>query len=525
MVHTKPTLPAGHGEVLTRPAFSQWQALARANHDAAATWEFTVAGVPATELRARARREALDAASGFSEKLGVALTERRDPTGLVVATGHQPEFYHPGVWIKDFLLQRLSEEAQAAAFDVVVDTDGFDSLAVSSPCLSPGVSRCQQYLAVGGSQATYGGSAVPTERDLEAFCSAAGSMLETLPAPAIARHFSAFCDDLRSARETADNLAELVTIARRRYEASADTDYLELPLTWLVRSSAFGAFVLDIACNAERFRRAYNGELGEYRTVNKTRNAAQPFPDLGEEGGRIELPLWSIADSARSAVWVEPGSDGVVRFFSAGGELLVECARDADLAEALSAAGVVFAPKALLLTLFVRLFCCDLFIHGVGGGRYDSVTDGVCRRYFGIEPPAFAVASITMYLPIGAHTITDEELAAAKDRLNRLEHNPDALLAEVEFDSAEEREAALALATEKAELVAAIARPDADRKTIGLRIKAANAELAALLAPLRQGMEDELATLESQRAAAEILTDRTYPFCLWSPQEVADKAR
>jgi hypothetical protein len=224
-------------------------------------------------------------------------------------------------------------------------------------------------------------------------------------------------------------------------------------------------------------------------------------------------------------VWVESDTEGRLRFFSASGRMLAELGADEDPTRAFAAAEVALAPKALLLTMFVRLFCCDLFIHGVGGGRYDSVTDGVCRRYFGIEPPAFVVASITMYLPIGAHAVTDEEIAASKDRLNRLDHNPDTLLGEVEFDSAEERATAIGLAQEKTRLVAAIARPEADRKAIGIAIKEANAALALLLEPLRQVMSDELAVLESQRAAAEILTDRTYPFCLWSPQEVADKAR
>ena len=51
-----------------------------------------------------------------------------------MATGHQPELYHPGVWIKDFLLQRLAEETGATALDVVVDSDGFETVAVTSPC-------------------------------------------------------------------------------------------------------------------------------------------------------------------------------------------------------------------------------------------------------------------------------------------------------------------------------------------------------------------------------------------------------
>jgi len=525
MVHSKPTLPAGHGEVLTRPAFSAWEGLARANHETAAEWTFEVNGKPATRIRSLARREALDAAGSFSEVLGIALTESRDPDGLVVATGHQPELYHPGVWIKDFLLQRLGEESVAAAFDVVVDTDGFETLSVSSPCMSPGVARCQQYLAVGGQGATYAGASVPSQRDLDDFCEATASMLASLPAPAVTRHFASFCEDLRSARGDAGNLAELVTIARRRYEASAGTDYLELPLTRLIGSESFAEFVCDIARNASAFSDAYNGELDDYRTANKTRNSAQPFPNLGRDGGRVELPLWSVSAGVRESVWVESDRDGNLTFSSATGRMLARIDRDDEPVVALAASGVAFAPKALLLTLFVRLFCCDLFIHGVGGGRYDSVTDGVCRRYFGVEPPAFVVASITMYLPLGAHAVTDEEIATAKDRINRLEHNPDALLGEVEFDSADERAAAIGLAQEKSRLVAAIAEPDADRKTIGIAIKAANAELSLLLEPLRQGMRDELATLESQRAAAEILTDRTYPFCLWSPEEVADKAR
>ncbi len=81
MVHAKPALPAGHGEVLARPAFDDWPALARANHDAAQEWSFEVAGVPAADLRARTRREALDTAEEFSAKLGVGVAAAGSPDG------------------------------------------------------------------------------------------------------------------------------------------------------------------------------------------------------------------------------------------------------------------------------------------------------------------------------------------------------------------------------------------------------------------------------------------------------------
>ena len=526
MVHAKPALPAGHGEVLTRPPFEEWAALARANHAAAQAWSFSVAGVPASELRALARRESLAAAADFSAKLGVGVAEPGPPDGLIVATGHQPELYHPGVWIKDFLLQRLADESSATAVDFVVDTDGFQVLEVSSPCMTPGVQRCQQYLAIGSPDAWYASTPVPSERDVRDFCAAVDSMLSSLPAPAVRHHFAAFCGQLQAALPRAANLAELVTMARRRYEEPAGSDYLELPMTRVALTRAFRTFVVDLALNAARFAEAYNAELDEYRLVNRTRSVAQPFPDLAVADGAVELPLWLLGQGGRTSVVAERAADGGTRLVRADGTAIADLPSDPAAAiEALAASGALVAPKALALTTFVRLFACDLFIHGVGGGRYDRVADGVCRRYYGVEPPGFVVASITMYLPLGAHVVTDDEVAAARTRLNRLEHNPDALLGEAEFDSADERSRAAALAAEKTALVSAIAEPDADKKVLGVRIRDVNAALAALLAPLRAGLEAEVAALEAQRAASEILTDRTYPFCFWSPLEVADKVR
>ncbi len=145
------------------------------------------------------------------------------------------------------------------------------------------------------------------------------------------------------------------------------------------------------------------------------------------------------------------------------------------------------------------------------------------RRYYGVEPPAFVVASMTMYLPLGAHVVTTEEVAAARERLNRIEHNPDALMGDVDFDDPAERDLAASLAAEKIRLVAAISSPDADKKAIGMRIREVNGALADIMAPVRDAFQAELDGLETQLAASEILTDRTYPFCFWDPAEIADK--
>ncbi|MDZ4170338.1 MAG: hypothetical protein U1E26_11900 [Coriobacteriia bacterium] len=527
MIRQRPTLPAGHGELLTTPVYDEWAALVAANRSAAESWDFEIGGVDARELRAAARCDMLSSAAQFSARLGVPVR----PAGLsdapIIATGHQPELYHPGVWAKDFLVQRFADETGATAVDVVVDTDGFDAIRVTSPCMDPGLARCRQYLALATPGACYASTPVPCASALADFRRATSSALESLPAPSVPRHFERFADCIESAAHDAENLAELVTFARRRYEAAAQTDYLEVPVTQLAAGEAYARFVVHLLHDSRRFAGDHNAELAAYRAATQTRSAAQPFPDLEIGKERVEVPFWWLAGGTRKRLYVREVPGGVALVTDDGPVL--ELPADVHVATAVLSeagrAGMLVAPKALTLTAFVRMLCCDLFVHGVGGGRYDRVTDSVIRRYFGVEPPAYAVASITLYLPLGAHLVSDAEIAQATERVNRFEHNPDALLASVDFDDPDEQAQAAALVKEKARLVADIAAPDADKKRLGMRIREVNAELAGVLAPLKAELLDDLERLKAQRAAADILTDRTYPFCFWDPEEVADKVR
>ena len=97
MPRARATTPEGHGELLLQPPFEQWASMARAGAAAASTWDFQVAGMPAVELRALARAEAVERAREFSKRLGVRVANVPDAPELLVATGHQPELYHPGV--------------------------------------------------------------------------------------------------------------------------------------------------------------------------------------------------------------------------------------------------------------------------------------------------------------------------------------------------------------------------------------------------------------------------------------------
>lgn len=514
-VHGRQRLPEGHGEVLCSPPFEQWEQIAEANALLLCALPDDLRG-----LRRVARSEAVEAARRYSQAIDVERSA--GPTSdLIVMTGHQPDFYHPGIWVKDFLLQRFTDDVGALGIDLVVDTDAAGRLELRTPCLAPEMHVCGIPLVDAQPGRAYVQVSVPNERDRSAFREAGLSALRTLAAPALARHFGAFCEGLDAAADRATDVGALMTAARRAYERSASTDYLELPVSVQAQASAFRRFVASLLLDAVHFRDVYNAELRSYRARTGTRSLAQPVPDLDRSGDRVECAFWLLDEAGRASMSVD-----------AHGHLYARDRLVADLGgtpdktvEALEREGLLLAPKALALTLFQRLFVADLFIHGAGGARYDRVTDAIVGSYYGLDVPAYVVASMTLYLPLGARVTTDAEVVAVEQRLSRLEHNPDQLLGDVEFDTSDEREEAERLVQEKASLVAAIEVPGADRKALGGRIRAVNASLAALLAPVVAETRAELQQVRAARNSTGVLQDRTYPFCLWDPREVMDKVR
>ena len=62
--------------------------------------------------------------------------------------------------------------------------------------------------------------------------------------------------------------------------------------------------------------------------------------------------------------------------------------------------------RALTTTLFSRFLLGDLFIHGIGGAKYDELGDEIARRFFGIEPPGFLTVSMTLWLGLPSDAAT-----------------------------------------------------------------------------------------------------------------------
>src|SRR5439155_16156781 len=85
-------------------------------------------------------------------------------------------------------------------------------------------------------------------------------------------------------------------------------------------------------------------------------------------------------------------------------------------------------PRALITTMYARLVLSDLFIHGIGGAKYDELTDLIIRRFFGIEPPAYITATATFRLPIDRPNVSLDDVRSSAQRIRELRYRPESFL-------------------------------------------------------------------------------------------------
>jgi hypothetical protein len=111
--------PVEDGQFLIWPQPVDLLTQTRDNHQSLATSTARISNIPLAELRRRQR-----------EFLG----HRNDQQPLI-ASGHQTELYHAGVWVKDVLLDAMAGPLQAATYHFAVDTDQPKHLQLRWPTL------------------------------------------------------------------------------------------------------------------------------------------------------------------------------------------------------------------------------------------------------------------------------------------------------------------------------------------------------------------------------------------------------
>jgi hypothetical protein len=307
------------------------------------------------------------------------------------------------------------------------------------------------------------------------------------------------------------NLGEILAAARHQLEAQLGLQTLEVPLSTIVVQNPFRQFVLHLFEDLPRLWTAYNAALSEYRRVNRVRSAAHPVPALSAEEGWYEAPLWiwTVSHPRRQRLFVRGASEGwELTDRAAIHETLPRAEAGAlEAWESLERRGIKIRPRALLTTMYARLVLSDLFLHGIGGAKYDELTDAITRRLFGIEPPSYMTVTATIQLPLEAPRVALAEVRAAQQQLRDLRYHGERFV----------EDPGSGLVAQKQQLLADIP-PRGAKRAWHRAMSEVNEALRRLASPQQASMEDRIAELLQEHRISRLLGSREFSFVLF-PRE------
>lgn len=465
-------------------------------------------GTSLTELRQQARRDLLAAAVEYTSAYRhVPQLASSEPPLLL--TGHQAELFHPGVWFKNFMLDRLAAARQGVGIHLVIDTDGTPAPSIRVPTGSTSTPRVENiaYDKPGPR------SAVELRRVLDeaVFRSfgerAAGAIAPLVDEPIVRRWWPTV---VKAAARTSGNLGLAIAQARHTLEAAWGLETLELPMSRCCGLPAFYQFAAWMLLHAAAVRDAYNAALAAYRQAHGLRNAAQPMPDLTADDDWLETPFWIYREDApaRRAVFARRVGDELQLTNRGDWEVALSINDMPAGLEQLAQRGLKLRTRALSTTLLARLLLGDLFLHGIGGAKYDEVTDDLARRLWGCPPPPYLTLSATLKLPIEHPEVTEADLATLQSSLRDIHWHPETWLPN------DPSPAALAAAKQKARWVATSKTPD-NASERHQQIAASNATLREEVACVAEQLADQQARATQQHRAGLLLDSREYAFCLF----------
>lgn len=508
--------PRRHGQILVDPAWDAVDALLADNRAQAECAAYDVQGLSLRQLRAEARGHLLQEARRYTRAYRDVALPAGDGGPLLLA-GHQPQLFHPGVWFKNFALSGLARRLGGQAVNLLIDNDILRQPAIRVPTR---VGDETQVISLPLDRVV---ETIPFEQrdvvDAELFGSFADRVLDAsrdvLAAPLVQDYWQR----VLAARQRSANLGRCLAEARHRLEGDWGQHTWEVPLSAVCQSAAFARFACHLLAELPRFQQVHNTALHEYRRVNRVRSRAHPVPDLEQDGVWHEAPFWLWSDAApsRKRAFVRRAGQGLELTDRAGLSVSLPLAADGDargavdVLVALGQRGVKLRPRALVTTMYARLVLSDLFLHGIGGAKYDQLTDLLVRRFCGWRPPGFLTLSATVLLFEDRTVDLAARIRAAKQQLREFRFQPERHLTADRggHDWIAEKRAWLGCAA-----------PRGQRRERHEQIARLNARLSELLQGERRQTADDLAQWTAELRRQTSLASREFAFCLFSEKNL-----
>ena len=525
------TIPKQNKEIFIKPAYEDIPGLISLNKERFKSYDFDINSIPFSGFREQVRSETLKKAGEYTEKiwslcsnLNISSTEKLScindsyaPDKDITETGHSPILAHPGVLIKHGLINSIAKKVNGIGVNMVVDNDACHDNYLSIPDIN-GMDSSVERIEFLSSLYNLAFEEI-MYTDSTQLMSFKESVLKALHNPDMKRTFEDFINIVINLSGQTQQFSDLFTYARHAFLLRFGICNLEVPVSLISETEPFLNFFLHITANARSFVDIYNAKLREYRRLKKISSKANPLPDLMEKGYVVELPFWiwregksrknlfaSVANNRHISIICE---NKIVTHFDFG----ENCNSSGNLERLkdLINTGIKFRPKAIVNTMYSRMFFSDLFIHGIGGAKYDLVTDEIIREFFGVEPPAYATVSATLHLPYKPFNASNDDVIALKHVIKDMDYNPDRYASgEIMEDAGME-----SMVSEKKELIAREAHNSEERHRSFDRLRELNALMKEKIRPLIKEKEKEQEDLEKRLRYNSIVTNREYPFCIY----------
>ncbi len=510
--------PHENGAKLVDPPPECVPTLLEANAACRGRCEYDFGGRRLGSLAAGARQDLLAEARRYTTSYR-DVAPNSSATRLFLA-GHQPQLFHPGVWFKNFALARLAQNYDAVGVNLIVDSDTIKGASIRVPS-GPIDEPIVQNVLFDESGAT-----IPFEErailDRDLFNSFGRRATEALTSAVPAPVMSEFWPLAQARARETNNLGECLAQARHQLEGRWGTSTLEMPQSRVCQLPAFHWFTAHLLANLPRLQEIYNSSVAQYRRVYRLRSANHPVPDLARDGEWLEAPfwLWTAESPKRRRLFARQQGDRLQITDRAGLEIELPASPDADLSRAvdvlaeLPARGIKLRTRALLTTLFGRLVLSDLFLHGIGGGKYDELTDLLISRFFGLEPPGFMVLSGTLHLDVDRPGVTAVDVRQVDHMLREMQFHPERWLEAAAAGEGAEAESIRRWTAEKWRWINTEATPTSARQR-AKEIRRANEALQPLLAERRDQYLNERTSMARQLRGEAVWSSREYAFCLY----------
>jgi hypothetical protein len=513
--------PSKSGETLIEPPLSDIGQTIERNAAAAANYDYDIGGRPLSHLAVDARRELMEAAWDYTRAYRDVPLPAMSPETPVLVAGHQPQLFHPGVWFKNFVLSKLAAQFGGVAINLAIDSDTIKTASLRIPTGSAANPHIESVPFDKQSiEIPYEERAIVDRACLESFGKRAAETIAPLVPNPLVREFWPLVTERAKA---VDNLGECIAQARHLQEAAWGATTLEIPQSRVCGLPSFNWFTSHLLAHLPRLWEQYNRSVADYRHENHVRSTAHPVPDLAMQDDWLEAPfwIWDRDNPRRRRLFVRQRGDEIILSDRKGIEHALALQPEGDVDRAagqlaeLAAQGLRLRTRALITTLFARLCLGDLFLHGIGGAKYDLVTDLLIERFFGIKPPCFMTLTATLRLPVTGSGATPDDARRLEHQLRELNYHPERFVdLSQNGNGAAER-----VIAEKRRWIETVATRE-NARLRGDHIRSANAQLQSFVETSRQTMLGERKQLADKLRINTILSSREYAFCLYPAAEL-----